>query len=620
VELALTIVTLALVVVAVSAVASRFSISAHLTLVVVGFAASYAPVVPDVVLSSELVLVGLLPPLLYAAAIRTSLVEFHRNKRPIMLLSVGLVIFNTVMIGLLVSWLLPIEPAAAFALGAVVAPPDAVAATTIARRVGMPRRVVTILEGEGLINDATALVALRAALAALAGGIGLLDIAWDFALSVGGGLLIGAAVAYVVGQLRRRIDDLLVDVSLSLLTPWLAYLPAEEVHASGVLAVVVAGLLLGHTSSTMQTASSRVFQRTIWSTLSFLLENIVFLLIGMQVRSVVEALGSSDISAGRIAFAAMVTLAAVIALRLVWVFPSTYLARLVPAVRRTDPSPPWQLPFLIGWAGMRGVVTLAAVFLIPPATAHREVLVALAFVVTAGTLLIQGTTLPLTVRLLGLSGPDPAEDHLQEAVVFQRAATKGIEQLEQDLTGAENRDVVERLRTRSLERANAVWERLGTNNDPPSRQYVRLRIAMLQAERREVLGVRRGGEIDAEVLRNVLDAIDVEETMLDRAYVEHEQDRDNDIVPPPHLEGCRHLKEYEEPPRPRTPAGCEECLRDGLEWVHLRLCMNCGHVGCCDSSVGNHASGHWDSEHHPVIRSFEPGEAWRWCFEDQRTG
>lgn len=619
-DIALTVVSLALVVVAVSAVSARFGASAHLTLVIVGLGASYLPFVADVTLSSELVLFGFLPPLLYAAAIRTSLVEFHRNKRPIILLSVGLVIFNTVMIGLLVSWLLPVHPAAAFALGAVVAPPDAVAATTIARRVGMPRRVVTILEGEGLINDATALVAVRAALAALAGGIGVLDVAWDFLLSVGGGLLIGAVVAFVVGEVRRRIDDLLVDVSLSLLTPWLAYLPAEEVHASGVLAVVVAGLLLGHRSPITQTASSRVFQRTIWSTLSFLLENAVFLLIGMQVRSVVQALGSSEVSMTRVVVASILTLAAVIVLRMVWVFPSTYLARLVPAVRRADPSPPWQLPFLIGWAGMRGVVTLAAVFLIPPGTEHREVLVALAFTVTAGTLLIQGTTLPLMVRWLGLSGPDPAEDHLQEAVVFQRAASKGIEQLEQDLTGNESQDVVDRLRHRSLERANSVWERLGSDNDPPSRQYVRLRTAMLQAERREVLDVRRGGRIDADVLRAVLDALDVEETMLDQAYVESVGDRDTELVAPAYVEGCDHLSELHEPPRPRTPTGCEECLRDGMGWVHLRLCMSCGHVGCCDSSVGTHASVHSDQEHHPVIRSFEPGEAWRWCFEDMRAG
>lgn len=177
-----------------------------------------------------------------------------------------------------------------------------------------------------------------------------------------------------------------------------------------------------------------------------------------------------------------------------------------------------------------------------------------------------------------------------------------------------------RLRRRSLERANAVWERLGSDNDPPSRQYARLRERMLQAERREVLEVRRDGRVDAGVLRHVLDALDVEETILDRAYAGGPRDRKTDVVAPAHVEGCEHLREHEDPPRPRTPQGCAECLRDGLDWVHLRLCMTCGHVGCCDSSTGRHASAHFQEQHHPVIRAFEPGEAWRWCFVDQRTG
>lgn len=620
-EIALTIVVLALVVVAVRAVVGRFSVSVELTLVVVGLLASYVPFVPTVELSPEMVLIGFLPPLLYAAAIRTSLIEFRRNKRPIALLSVGLVIFNTVGIGLLVWWLLPVEPAAAFALGAVVAPPDAVAATSIARRVGMPRRVVTILEGEGLVNDATALVALRTSIAAISGGISAWDVGFGFVLSAGGGVLVGVVVAGLVTAVRRYVDDTLVEVSLSLLTPWLAYLAAEEVHASGVLAVVVAGLVLGHASPMLQSASARVFQRTIWSTLQFLLESAVFLLIGMQVRGVLDALESSEISTVRVVAVCTLTLLAVIVLRFVWVYPATYLPRLLPAIERADPKPPWQVPFLVGWAGMRGVVTLAAVFLIPPETEHREVLVATAFVVTAGTLLLQGTTLPWMVRRLGLSGPDPAEEHLMEAAVLQRAATRGLERLEEELSGDEPEEVVGRLRGRSLERANAVWERLGGDSDPPSRQYARLRMGMLKAERREVLDVRREGRVDAGVLRRVLDVLDVEETVLDKVYDRDSSERTDKPLVPGATIGCEHLRELQEPPAPATPHGCAQCLRDGTDWVHLRLCMTCGHVGCCDSSPRRHASAHWhESEDHPVIRSFEPGEAWRWCFVDQRTG
>jgi len=262
VHVAVTVLAVAVVVTVVSALSRRYGQSAPLVLVSVGFVASYLPFVTSPELTPELVLLGLLPPLLYAAAIRTSLIDFRRNKRPILLLSVGLVVFTTVGVGLLVWWLLPVELWAALALGAVVAPPDAVAATAIARRAGMPRRVVTVLEGESLVNDATALVSLRTALAAAAGTVTAWQIAADFAVSALGGIAVGVVVAFVVGKLRRRIDDPLIDVAVSLLTPWLAYLPAEEIRASGVLAVVVAGLLLGHRSPVIQSASSRVFERT----------------------------------------------------------------------------------------------------------------------------------------------------------------------------------------------------------------------------------------------------------------------------------------------------------------------------------------------------------------------
>lgn len=629
VDIALTLVALVTIVVAVGALARRMGISAPLVLVFVGFVLSYATFFPDVELSPELVLVGLLPPLLYAAAIRTSLIDLRQNKRPILLLSVGLVIFTTAGIGLLVWWILPVPLAAALALGAVVAPPDAVAATSIARRVGLPRRVVTILEGESLVNDATALVTLRASIAAIGvAGFSFASLGIDFAISAVGGALIGATVALVVGYIRRAIQDDLTDVAVSLLTPWLAYLPAEAIHLpgteghpSGVLAVVVAGLLLGHQSPLIQSASSRIFERTNWATISFLLENSVFLLIGLQLRNIIDDLGRSNLSPGLIAWSAVATLAGVIVLRMLWVFPATYGPRMISAIARNDPRPPWQHAFIVSWAGMRGVVTLAAVFLLPEDTPHREVFVAIAFFVTAGTLLLQGLTLPPLVRWLKIEGPDVHEDHLQEATVYQRAARVGLQRLEASITGAEPEEVLARLRTRSLERANSVWERLGGSTETPSVQYSRLRAEMLKAEREEVLKIRRSGHIDQTVLRHVLDALDVEETILDRLSEDSTTaDREVELVPSAAQFGCSHLIEFEKVPRPRTPAGCEECLRDGVEWVHLRLCMVCGHVGCCDSSSGQHADAHWREGGHPVIRSFEPGEAWRWCFEDQLTG
>ncbi len=339
-EIALLVVLLAAAVTALNTLAGRFSISAPLLLVLVGIAASFVPGLPEIELLPEVVLLGLLPPLLYSAAIRTSLVDFQRNRRPIGLLSVGLVVFTTLGIGLLTKTLLPEVPlAAALALGAVVAPPDAVAAMAIARRVGMPRRVVTILEGESLVNDATALVCLRLAIVAIGGSVSATEIAFDFALSAGGGLTIGLVTGWLVSWLRSRVTNPVTDGVVSLLTPWLAYLPAEEVHASGVLAVVVAGLLLGHRSPVIQQAASRIFERTIWSAVQFLLEGLVFLLIGLQLRRLLEDLNSSDVGLARTVLVGLALIVAVLVLRIVWVFPCDVRAAAYPERSAGRPQP-----------------------------------------------------------------------------------------------------------------------------------------------------------------------------------------------------------------------------------------------------------------------------------------
>lgn len=628
VDTALTFVTLLAIVVGVSAIAGKRNVSAPLVLIVVGIVGSYLWFVPEFELTPEIVLVGLLPPLLYAAAIRTSLIDFKANIRPIALLSVGLVLFTTVVVGFLVSALLDIPLAAGFALGAVVAPPDAVAATAIARRIGLPRRVVTILEGESLVNDATAIVTLRTSIAALAGSVSVWQVGAGFVVSAVGGVAIGLAVAFVVGKLRRRIEDELTDVAVSLLTPWIAYLPAEEIHIpgvdshpSGVLAVVTAGIILGHKSPVIQSGASRLFERTNWATISYVLENSVFLLIGLQIRSIVDDISQSDLSATRITMSCIAVLVAVIVVRMVWVFPATYLPRLIPSVAANEPRPTPQSAFLVAWTGMRGVVTLAAVFLLPEDTPQREVLVLMAFVVTVGTLMIQGLSIPVLVRWLKVPGPDRHEDHLQEATVFQAVTDAGMSFLDEEVDGTVPQPVMDRLRSRATDRTNAVWERLG-GTETPSAQYSRLRAQMLQREREELLRIRALGTVDQSVLTRVMNALDVEESILDRMYEdETTADREVDLRPTYEQDGpCEHLATACSVPEPKTPTGCEECLRDGEEWVHLRLCMTCGHVGCCDSSIGRHGTKHFEETGHPVMRSFEPGEAWRWCFVDEVTG
>lgn len=635
VDIAIEIVALVAVVAAGAALARRIGISAPLLLVVVGIGLSYLPFVPRVELSHEVVLVGFLPPLLYSAAIKTSLVDFSKHRRSIGLLSVGLVAFTTVGVGLVAYWLFNVGAEAdgqerlplwaAFAIGAVVAPPDAVAATAIAKKVGLPRRVVTILEGESLVNDATALVCLRTALAAAAVTPTVLEVGLDFLRAAGGGVLIGFLVAIVLAKVRKRFTDPVLDTTLSLTAPFIAYVAAENhyVHASGVLAVVVTGLILGHKAPVIQSAASRISERTNWRTIQFLLENAVFLLIGLQTRWILDDVSMSPLSAGTIAMTTIGVFLAVILLRPIWVFPTTYLSRRI--LGRSRPGPvSWQSLAIISWAGMRGVVTLAAVFILPESTPHREVLVFIALVVTAGTLLLQGSTLPWLVRMMRLPGPDPAEDALQEAAVLQGAHKAGEEELDRIAGPDDPPEVIDLLRQRGEARALAAWERLGrpeTEYETPSEAYRRLRTAMLQAEREHILKVRDEGLVADEVLQRAQIALDIEESILDRAEADDVGGQSEDLrVPPSPAGACEHLEKAPMVLTPNTPEGCEECLVDGSTWVHLRLCLSCGHVGCCDSSQGRHASKHFSSTQHPVMRSFEPGENWRWCFVDEKLG
>ena len=621
---AVELLALVVAVAVVAAAARRLGLSAPLVLVVTGVLASFVPGVPHYELSPELVLLGLLPPLLYAAALRTSLFDIRANNQAIGLLAVGAVVFTTVVVGLVVWTVVPGVPlAAGLALGAVVAPPDAVAATTIARKVGMPRRIVSILEGESLVNDATALVALRTAAAAISATatVTVWSVAADFLLAAGGGLLVGLAMAAILGAARKRVQDPVLDTTLSLVAPFLAYLPAEAIHASGVLAVVVTGLLLGHKSPMLQSASSRLSEQTNWRTVQFVLENAVFLLIGLQVADLVSNARDDGFPTGQLVVICAVVLIATILARIIWVMAATAVYRLGPQ-RLRRMAWEWQHAALVSWAGMRGVVTLAAAFVLPEDTPHRDVLVLAAFVVVGGTLLLQGPTLPWLVRRLGLIGPDTAEDALEEAALLSRATRAGLDRLEELRHEGDDPAVIDRLEQRAKARADAAWERLGNSNDAetPSEAYRRLRFEMLQAERAVVLEARASGKVDDEILRDVLALLDTEESLLDRLHekgsaVERELVARNDRV-----QACEHLQLARGAVRPGTPDGCEECLRDGTRWVHLRLCLQCGHVGCCDSSPRRHASGHHQQTGHPVIRSFEQGEAWRWCYVDDRLG
>lgn len=618
-ENAFFLVVLVVAILAGTALAGRVGFPAPLLLITAGVAASFVPGVPEVHLEPEVVLLGLLPPLLYATAVQTSLVDFAANKRTIMLLSVGLVVFTTLGVGVVVHTLLPdVGWPVAFAIGAVVAPPDAVAATAVARRIGLPRRLVTILEGESLLNDATALVSLRTAVAAIGAGVSVWQVGGDFLLAAGGGALVGLVVFRVVAWFRPLISDPVLDTAVSFVIPFVAYLAAEEIHASGVLAVVVAGLLLGHKAPLLQTAKSRITERTNWRTVAFLLENLVFLLIGLQAKWIVTDVLRSGVALGLVIAVCLATLAAVIVLRLAWVFPARYLLIHPGPDPATGHRPPVANTFILGWAGMRGVVTLAAAFVIPPGTPYREVLLLAAFTVVAGTLFIQGLSLAWLARRLHVRPPDPMEDALARATLLQQASKAAEERLA-TLEFEDPHGVVELIRQRSEQRNFAAWERLGTTDDreTPSVLYARIRTDMIAAERERVLQVRAGGQVSSQVVAEVLAMLDLEESMIDDTQPERIES------PGPVLhrtgEGCDDLDRY---PAVTIEGAqvCRRCLEEGLTWVALRQCLECGNVGCCDSSPGRHASVHFRESTHPVMQSAQPDEDWRWCFVHHATG
>ncbi|MDZ5446578.1 Na+/H+ antiporter [Micromonospora sp. 4G57] len=503
-----------------AALARRLGLLAPILLVVLGLALSFLPFFPQVRLDPELVLVGILPPLLYVAALDTSVPAFKLNLRPILLLAVGLVLFTAFVVGTVVHLLLPDLPySICLALGAVVAPPDAVAATAVARKVGLPRRIVTILEGESLVNDATALVLLRVAIVSATvagGGVGFGDVAREVLVATGGGILIGLLGVVVFGYLHERTTDAVLDNALSLIVPFAVVFAAEEIHASGVVAVVVTGLGIGHKLPLLMSAASRLQVAAFWRLIRFLLEGLVFLLVGLQLREVVRDL---DEPFGFLAGITVAVLLAVFLTRFVWLFPATYLARLMPRVRRRDPVPPVQVPIVIGWAGMRGVVTLAAALALPITLAEgrpypRQLFIWLAFAVIVVTLVAQGATLPAVARRLKLPADDPVQDALSAAAVQQQASRAARERLDELADGAPPA-VVERLRGLVQSRTNLAWERLGgTERETPSQAYGRLRQEMIDAEREVFRAARDSGKIPEEVLVRAYRDLDLEESLL----------------------------------------------------------------------------------------------------------
>lgn len=516
----------------VAGAARRTPVPAPLLLVAVALAAAYVPGVPDYTLDPHIVLPLLLPPLLYTAAVDSSYLDLRANLRPVALLSVGYVLFATLSVGWLAYLLVPDLPlTAALVLGAVVAPPDAVAATAIARRLGLPGRITTILQGESLVNDATAITAYKVALAAAVGeGATWAGGVREFALASVGGIGIGLVLMVPIHWLRTHLTEALLQNTLSLLIPFVAYAAAEQVGASGVLAVVVVALYLGHRSWQVDFAT-RLQEAAVWKMVAFVLESSVFALIGLQLPVVLKGLGEYRV--GEAVLYATGVFAAVVAMRFVWVFPATFLPRALSGrIRAREPDTDWTAPVIVGWAGMRGVVSLAIAFSIP-LTMHdgrpfpaRNLVLFLTFTTVIATLVVQGLTLPPLIRVLKLPGRDARAETLAEAQAQSEAslaAERRLDALLADEANALPPPLADRLRTVLERRRNSVWERLGGVNavtgESADATYRRLSREMIGAEREVFVQLRDARRIDDEMMRTLLRRLDLEEAA---AYRESE--------------------------------------------------------------------------------------------------
>lgn len=485
-------------------------------LVVGGLLLGFVPGLPHFQLPPDLVLVAILPPLLYSAAFFTGLRDLRANLRPISQLAIGLVAATTCGVAWVAHDHAGLSWGSAFTLGAVVSPTDALAATEIARRVGAPRRVVSIIEGESLVNDGIALVLYKTAVAAaVAGSFSLWNASWHLVVNVIGGIAVGLAVGYLVRQVRRRVDDTPTEVAIALLSGYLAYLPASAIGVSGVLAAVTIGVYMGWYTPQLTTVDTRLSGNAFWEILVFLVNALLFALVGLQLHQIVKRL---NVNGALIREAAIVTVA-VIVLRILWVPVFTYLPRLLfRRVRERDPYPPWQSPVVIAWAGFRGAVSLAAALALPANVPGRDLIVFLTFSVILVTLVGQGLTLPLLIRALRLR--DDGSAGREDAKARVRAAEAALARLEElAVEDWVREDTAERMRGQYRFRSNRFRARYhGVDDDgveERSAQYQRLRRELLDAERRAVIALRNEGVITEEVMQRVQRDIDLEDSRLD---------------------------------------------------------------------------------------------------------
>ena len=501
------------------ALAPTLRLPLPILLVLGGVFLGFVPGLPQVVLAPDVVLVALLPPLLYSGAFFTSLRDLRTNRRPIAFLAFGLVAATMGVVAVVAHEWIGLSWPVAFTLGAVVSPTDALAATEIAGRLGAPRRIVSLIEGESLVNDGTALVLYRAAVGAAIGGtFSLLDTSVRIVVDVIGGIAIGLAVGWVVRQVRRRLDDPPIEVAIAVLSGYLAYLPAVALGVSGVLAAVTIGVYMGWHTPELTNERTRLTGDAFWEILVFLVNALLFGLIGLQLRSIVDAL--SGIPTEKLAGYALLVSVAVILTRIVLVPVFTYLPRWAfRSIREHDPYPPWQYPAVLSWAGIRGAVSLVAALALPIHFPDRDLIVFLTFAVIVSTLVLQGLTLPGLIRLLGVSDDGGAER--EEAKARIRTAEAALARLEELLEeGTVHPKTAERLRGSLGFRRDRFRARFDDGDDGAieerSAAYQRVTRELLAAEHAALLTLRNEGVIDDNVMQRVQRDLDLEAARLDQ--------------------------------------------------------------------------------------------------------
>nr|WP_220789997.1 Na+/H+ antiporter [Gluconacetobacter tumulisoli] len=514
---------LVVAIVALALAAQLLRLPTSAALIVGGIALALIPGMPEVDLDPELVLVAFLPPLLLSGAYFTVWPAFRLNLGPILQLAVGTVLFTTLAVGAAAHWLVPSLPwAACFALGAIVAPPDAVAAKSVLERVHLPEKLAVMLEGESLLNDATSLVVYRFAVAAvLTGSFNLLHATVSFGVLAVGGVVLGGASGWIVLQILRRIHDSMLVISLTLLTPWIVYIMGERVGVSGVMATVTAGLLIGWHQHEIFGADVRLRATAVWSVLTFILESLIFILIGLSLRGALHphqgAAGSLWHLAGPVAGVVVATIAA----RFAWMYGAALLEwMLAPAETRPTPTDAMGRATVLGWAGMRGVVSLAVALSLPAAMPGRDFILLATFAVILVTVLGQGATIGMVIRWTGVAGQAiPQADHLTEPQARARLAYAQRQTVER-LAHAPDGTILHprlleqyRYRARVAARFSNEAETLRKDRDA----HFAVLLETIEAGRAELLRLHRGGMIHDHVLRRLENELDLQQLAAEGA-------------------------------------------------------------------------------------------------------